>query len=274
MLRTGAAERPRGGRGEIMYPDALFGSVTLYDICNMLAVLAALIVARVYADKLKISAKLQNCGILTAGFSILAGYGFATLFQSFYNYLEDPAGGFVWKGMTFYGGLIGGAAIFLLVWFTLIRKLCGRAVIDIFPQVCGIAACCIAAAHCIGRIGCFMAGCCHGAETDSFFGIYEPGAFKGAGGRVYPTQLFEAVFLLELFLLFTYLLFRTRRGSGLTLYMILYGAFRFVIEFLRADDRGSFLGSLTPSQTWSLVLIAAGIAVFAAEKLLRKKRAA
>lgn len=258
-----------------MYPDVLFrlfGSpVTLYDICTALAVLAALIVARVYAEKLKIPAKLQNCGILLAAFSILAGFGFAALFQATYNYIADPSAGFHFKGITFYGGLIGGAALFLLLWFTLIRKLCGKQVFEIFPQVLGIAACCIAIAHCIGRVGCLMAGCCHGAVTDGPFGVYQPGAFGGLGGRVVPTQLFEAIFLFELFWLFTYTLFRTKL-YGIELYMLLYGFFRFIIEFARDDARGSFIPGLTPSQAWSVVLFAAGAAILIAEIVLRRKK--
>lgn len=253
-----------------MYPNAIFGSVTLYDICFMLGILAALVVARVYAEKLHIAANLQNAGILLAAFAILAGYGSAILFQGFYDYLET--GVFALNegtGVTFYGGLIGGAALFLIVWFTLVRKLCGREAVEIFPQVLGIAACSIAIAHAIGRVGCLMAGCCHGAETDSWLGVYQPGS--GIAGKVIPTQLFEAVFLFELFLILTYMLFRTR-GNGIAVYMLLYGFFRFVNEFLRTDDRGSFIPGLTPSQAWSVLLFAAGAVWLAAEYFIRKRK--
>lgn len=251
-----------------MYPYGIIGSVTLYDICFMIAILAALVVARVYADKLRISAKLQNAGILLAAFAILAGYGSAFLFQGFYDFLET--GKFVLNkdtGITFYGGLIGGAALFLIVWFTLVRKLCGKEAVEIFPKVLGIAACSIAIAHAIGRVGCLTAGCCHGAETDSWIGLVQPGS--GIEGKVIPTQLFEAIFLFELFLLLTYLLFRTRI-NGIAVYMLLYGIFRFVNEFLRTDDRGSFIPGLTPSQAWSVVLVAAGALWLLAEFFARK----
>lgn len=257
---------------ESMFPDVKFLGMTLYEWCLVLGVLAALVVARVYADRLKLSAKLQNCGILSAAVAILSGYGFAVLFQAVYDWIAS--GKFVLNaqtGATFYGGLIGGAAVFFLLYFCVVCKLCGKEAKEAFPKVLGIGACSIAAAHTVGRIGCFMAGCCYGAETELWIGIFEPGAGVN-GARVIPTQLLEAIFLFELFLLLTYVLFRTK-ANGIALYMLLYGIFRFFNEYLRQDDRGSFLPGLSPSQAWSVVLAAAGAALLLVDFLRKKRRA-
>lgn len=255
-----------------MFPDVRFLGLSLYEWFFLFGVLAALVVARIYADRLKISAKLQNCGILSAVAAIFAGYGFAVLFQAVYDYIES--GGYLFDmttGVTFFGGLIGGAGVFILLWFTLVKKLCGREAVEIFPKVLGIGACSIAIAHCLGRVGCLMAGCCHGELTDDWIGVYQPGAFNGKGGVVIPTQLLEAIFLLELFLLLTWLLFRTET-SGMAVYMAMYGFFRFVIEFIRADDRGALIPGLSPSQVWAIVLFVFGIVYLLTEYCLRKKR--
>lgn len=59
---------------------------------------------------------------------------------------------------------------------------------------------------------------------------------------------------------------------NMPLYLITYGIFRFLIEFIRGDERGSFIGVLTPSQFWSVVMIITGICVFfVMQKNIRSK---
>lgn len=256
-----------------MFPDVRFLSMSLYEWCFLLGVVAALVVARIYADKLGMSARLFNSGILCAVAAILFGYGSAVLFQAVYDFTETG----VFRlnaetGATFLGGLAGGAAVFILLWFTLVRKICGKEAIERFREVLGIGACSVAIAHAIGRIGCLMAGCCHGAVTDSWIGMWQPGADHGRGARVIPTQLLESIFLFELFFFLTYALFRSK-VNGIAVYMTAYGFFRFVIEFVRADDRGaSFIGFLSPSQVWSVLLFVAGAALLLYGFLRQKRR--
>ena len=45
----------------------------------------------------------------------------------------------------------------------------------------------------------------------------------------------------------------------MSLYLIAYGIFRFLIEFVRNDERGQLLGFITPSQFWSVVMVGLGI---------------
>lgn len=257
-----------------MFPDVKFLWLTLYEWCLLIGVLAALVVTRVYADRLKIKAKLQNFGILCAVLAILGGYGCAVLFQAVYDLIAQGVYHFdVSTGATFYGGLIGGVCIFTLIWFTLVRKICGKEAVEVFPKILGIGGCAIAIAHSIGRIGCLMAGCCHGGVTDGPFGIPMCTGY-GADGPIYekvvPTQLFESIFLFELYLLLTWMLFRTR-VNAFFVYMLLYGLFRFVIEFVRTDDRGALVPGLTPSQFWSVLLFVGG-AVLLAVNLFRMRR--
>ena len=84
-----------------------------------------------------------------------------------------------------------------------------------------MAAASITLAHGFGRVGCFFLGCCHGIETDSPLGLY----FPALDACVYPTQLYEALFLFGLTGL---LVTRVLRGKtdGLPLYLVAYGVFR------------------------------------------------
>ena len=101
-----------------MYPNELFFGIDLYTVFLAIAILSALVIFRIFADKLKLSADLQNLCIIGAGVAVVFGYFSAVLFQAFYNIRKND--GFVLNsqtGATFYGGLVGGAAMFLLIYF-------------------------------------------------------------------------------------------------------------------------------------------------------------
>ena len=125
--------------------------------------------------------------------------------------------------------------------------------------------------HSLGRVGCFFAGCCYGKETDSCLGV----KFPNLPHPVYPTQLYEAAFLLILFAVCSYLLLRRKFRHNMTVYLIGYGIFRFLIEFIRGDDRGKLFGLLSPSQFWSLGMVILGVLLyFGMERVWRREAAA
>lgn len=176
----------------------------------------------------------------------------AMLFQSVYNYFET--GVFKLEGMTFMGGLIGGAGTFVVV--TLFAK--SREVKRSFFAVAEIAAPCVCLAHALGRIGCTLAGCCYGIESEHGW------FFPSVGKKVIPTQFIEACFLFVLFaVLLVFTIKRRPRGFNLIVYCLAYAVFRFTIEFFRGDPRGAFIGVLSPSQFQSIVLFLIGIGLLA-----------
>ncbi|MDE7256470.1 MAG: prolipoprotein diacylglyceryl transferase, partial [Clostridia bacterium] len=110
--------------------------------------------------------------------------------------------------------------------------------------------------------------CCHGGETTAWYGIWmyiernASGYPIGSAVKVVPTQLFECLFLVLLTAVMVVLLFKFKFKYNLGVYAIAYGVWRFIIEFVRKDHRGNFVGSLTPSQFWSIILVVLGIAYF------------
>lgn len=259
----------------ITFPDG--SGITLYEILILVGVIGALVLFRILADKREMPAKLQNLVLIGGVISFVVGYGCAVLFQGFYNALAT--GKFVLDegtGSTFYGGFIGGALCMLLVYFVGGKILYKNMQIPLqwFPVFANIAAACIPLAHGFGRLGCLTAGCCHGGITDSWIGMTQyveisPGKYGWA--KVVPVQLFEAIFLFLLAAALIFLVLK-KKGYGLSVYLIGYGVWRFVIEFFRTDDRGaSFLPGLTPSQTTAIFLVAVGIALAVLAPYLRKK---
>ena len=254
----------------------------MYDICLMIGILACLVLYRVFADRQKFKAKLQNFALFTAIFAIGGGYYAAALVQTFYNWKaalgtpdEKPFWDFWGSGATFYGGLVGGVVIFIAIYFgigaLLFKK---RENVHYFFPIASIAGAVIPLAHGIGRIGCLMAGCCHGKECDTpqwytftFYNLLTDGSVTER--YAVPVQLFEAVFLFALAAVLLYRLIKNKHYN-LPIYTIAYGVWRFFAEYLRADARGEgIIPFLSPSQQTALLLIAAGVGVIFLEKFVR-----
>lgn len=177
----------------------------------------------------------------------------------FKYFLSDPLGA-IRSGFVFYGGVIAG--IFTLYF------LAKRSRIP-FLKLADVISVGIPLGHAFGRIGCFFYGCCYGKFTGSWFGVQFP--LESAAGhldhKVIPTQLFSAG---ALFLIFFSLLYISRKkkytGQVFISYLIIYGTFRFLIEFLRADPRGG-VWLLSTSHIISLITVI--VALFIWKKIKR-----
>lgn len=103
------------------------------------------------------------------------------------------------------------------------------------------------------RIGCFMAGCCHGSPTGMFFGV----VFKVAGNMPrHPTQIYEAVLLAVIYLIGRSIYKKNSDNKGCTFFtsLAIYAGGRFIIESFRVDSPTVFL-NLTLAQLTCLGLV-------------------
>ncbi|MBQ9162348.1 MAG: prolipoprotein diacylglyceryl transferase [Clostridia bacterium] len=246
-----------------MYPYELFLGLDMYSLLIALGVIGCLVMIRLVFDKWEYEAKFQNFVIITTIVTIFGGYGTAVLTQALYNIKE--LGKFQLTndtGSTFYGGLVGGIAIFIIVYFGIGRFLFKDGVqYRRFRSLSELAAPCITFAHGMGRLGCLFAGCCHGAITDKWYGIY----MVNLGKKAVPVQLYEALFLFALCALTLWMLLKKKRYC-LPTYLFTYGVWRFFIEYARADERGdTFVSFLSPSQLTSIGLILAAVIVLCGE---------
>lgn len=236
-----------------MCPEIL--SIPSYYLFIALGVLAAIIAFRIICAKIKLDDGIYNFYSIVIIVSIALGFGGAMLFQTVYDYIAT--GVWQWRGLTFMGGLISGVAVFISIPLLSGKKKMRLALLPLSE----IAIPCLVLAHALGRIGCFMSGCCHGVESE--FGLYFPVLKK----TVIPTQLYEAIFLFALSALLFFITFKNKpRGFSLAIYCFAYGIFRFVIEFFRGDPRGSFIPGISPSQFWSILLIVIGVGLLVLRK--------
>ena len=255
-----------------MYPQPLFElfgrGVYLYGICVAVGIAACFALLIFTMGRLKFNDYSANVIIIIGVVSTGIGFLFAGLFQGVYNYIEKPSAGFKFGDITFLGGLIGGVATFLGLYFLYMYVIRPKNSVKFFSgemnatltDALPFIPIGIVVAHALGRLGCFFAGCCYGKPTDAWFGL--PCA-AGYDGNVIPTQLFEMFFLLILAAVMAVLFYKYKFNYNFAVYCIAYGIWRFVLEFFRNDHRGQFLGSaLTPSQIWSIVLVVFGIFYF------------
>jgi phosphatidylglycerol:prolipoprotein diacylglycerol transferase len=172
---------------------------------------------------------------------------------------HDPLSVLSGSGFVVYGGIIAGIIAALV--YCRKKKLSFLKYFDlIIPSV--------AVAQGFGRIGCFLAGCCYGCETNLPIGIvFNNSAIAPNGVSLFPSQLFSSAgdFLIALILI---LYARKDRSVGKMggLYLILYSVGRFAIEFFRSDYRGS-VGFLSTSQFIAIFILIAGILIFWMDRL-------
>ena len=144
------------------------------------------------------------------------------------------------SGKTIIGGLIGGV----------IGTRITKKIFNIEGKRGNLFAPAIAIGVAVGRIGCFLKGCCYGKLTNLPWGVN-----FGDGVLRHPTQIYESLFML---VMFTYLEKIKNRedikpGQLLKILMVSYFAFRFFIEFIRVQEVVLF--GLTGFQIISLLAI-------------------
>ncbi len=207
--------------------------------------------------------------ILDLGFYILIGaLGGSRLFYVLGNWSEfrdNPIEvvKFWHGGLVFYGGLI--FAFLIAFWYVRKHSLS-------FPKLGDLAAPSIAIGQTLGRLGCFSAGCCYGAPTNSFLGctFTDELSLAPRGIPLHPTQLYESAATFGIFLALVVMRRKERfQGKIFWYYLLFYSIARFLIEFLRGDPRGWFIPEVLSTAQ------AIGIPVFllAVFMLLRKKPA-
>lgn len=171
-------------------------------------------------------------------------------YSSFWDVLK------IWEGgLAYYGGFI--LAFVVAVLYLRSRKLSIARVADVIAPslMLGLG---------IGRIGCFLAGCCFGKPTSLPWGITFPErslAWIEIGAqKVHPTQLYSFISLMAIFTILIVLQRYMKFPGQLFLTCVLiYAVHRFLIDFVRYYTPDERIGSLATSQVMSIVAGAAAL---------------
>lgn len=216
---------------------------------------------------------LQNLMTLIV-ISAMVGARLLHIAINFSYYRSDPWQIFAREGYVFLGGFV--FAVSLSVWYIRRHQQSTLGVADLFAPYLPLA-------HAIGRIGCFLYGCCWGARCPANMGVRFPqespawidhinqgliGLDATHSLPVHATQLYSVAANLSICFLLLFLRGRqTFKGQLAMTYLILYSIARTVIEQFRDDPRGAAAG-LSTSQWLGLALFISGCIGY---WLLRKK---
>lgn len=244
----------------IPIPESLQGflpaQISLYSYGLMIAlgILAAFFVVLRMAKKFDLDADKLSSLFMWVILAAFVGGKFFYYLEDSGKYLADPklmlqfAGG----GFVFYGSLL--FAVPTIIWWLKKEKTPVRPFLDILAFAGPVV-------HSFGRIGCFLAGCCHGKVCDTAFGVtfsHPDTLAVPANVPLYPTQLFDIA--VNLIILLTVLLLRKKQqfdGQLFLIYLIMYGIGRSIVEMYRGDEARGFLfgGALSHSQFIALLII-------------------
>lgn len=188
--------------------------------------------------------------------AMLGGIGGAKLLYILENippgeFLSNPFTHlFARGGLTFYGGFIGAVVLILIV--SSRNK-------TSFWKIGDALAPALALGYAVGRIGCLLVGDDYGTPTDLPWGMSFPQGLPPTTETVHPTQIYETIIM---GLVFAYLWsirksdFKT--GYLFSLYLILAGSERFIIEFIR-NTTPSPVPGLSVAQVTAAIIILIGL---------------
>lgn len=231
--------------------------ISTFAVCIVLGFLFAIIVLLIDIKKRSLDKNRWDNFFAILPFLIIGGFAGAIIFDKIAHFREVAL--FELAGMSFAGGILSAIGLYLILYPKFVSKNKNNMIHDLNILVCPLLI-----AHSLGRIGCFMGGCCYGKVTNSIFGVMFPeGSLQhlqyGYQAKVLPTQLFESAFLLILF--FVLYFYKKTWNYRVEIYLMGYGLFRFLIEFLRGDNRGSYFLSLSPSQWTSILFMIGGMII-------------
>ncbi len=170
----------------------------------------------------------------------------------------------IWKGgLVFYGGFIGAVAT-AIMYMRLHRLPIWKSADILAPS--------LALGQTLGRLGCFLAGCCYGRPSNAAWSVTftDQACLAPVNTPLHPTQLYSAFTNLAIFgVLFLFSRRNKITGRVFWIYVLLYGLTRSIIESLRGDFRGAeVFGLLSISQT--LGLTGTAVAIIMLVRLSRK----
>lgn len=239
--------------------DLPFGRVGAFPLCVGLGLSALVLLVLYGSSRCSFTAFQVNERLVPAlPFCLLFGVAFSGLTETFFHdgiraVFRHPFG----CGVNYFGWFIG-CVIFLSAFGRLMR-MSVRELLEVFVPAC-------LPAQAIGRIGCFLGGCCYGRPVALAWGVVYPDGsipFSAYGAEpLFPVQLCEAGWL---FIVFVVVMTAVRQGCRAGASLMAMGAGRFVLEFMRGDPRGSLFRDipLSPAQCLSVALFVVGALVWA-----------
>ena len=242
-----------------MFPDLFsIGPLTIHTYGLFVAIgfaVAILVAIKVGKAQGIHPEQVMDMGFITILFAII-GSRLMYVIINFSYYKNHPMDIFrIWQGgLIFSGGLI---TVFLAMgWYLKRHHLSFWKTGDLWAPS-------IAIGQSIGRIGCFMAGCCYGKPTEMKWEVVftHPHSLAPLNIPLHPTQLYSSFSGLIIFLVLLVLHAKKQfKGQVILWFLILHSTARLLIERFRGDDRGLIPGSdMSMTQLVTFLILIASV---------------
>ena len=244
-----------------MLPDLLsIGPITIhtYGLCIAIGfIIGALVTVRIGRQYNMTSQQVMDMGFVLVICGMI-GTRVAYILINISYYRENPLDMFkLWQGgLVFSGGLI--AVILVLGWYIIKQNYSFWQLGDLWAPAAAIG-------QSIGRVGCFMAGCCYGRPTSYIWGITfnHPKSLAPQGISLHPTQIYASMSGLIIFI--TLLIIHKKKsfeGQVFLWFLILHSTSRLFVERFRGDNRGIITGyEWTMTQVVTVIILISSVSL-------------
>lgn len=220
--------------------------IPLYGVMIILSLLSNVIVI-IFTYNKKTFTKNELIGALVyENIGIIFG---AKIFSYLEHINKYESFEFLKIGISSYGGLIGGLIMLTMFAFQF-KKSIKEMLLTFMPS--------IPLMYALGKIGCFLVGCCHGIEYNGIFHVtYNFSQVANPNTPYVPVQLLESLFFIAIFI---YIIFKTQKQkldlNSLGKIITLCGLSKFILDFLRDSH---IRVTLSTNQMLSIVFIIMGL---------------
>lgn len=247
-----------------MYPELFkLGPITVYSygLMILIGVICAWFYMRRQGAKLGLNSDNISELLLWCFAGVFVGGKVFFFFEDPQTYIKEPSKMLegLGSGFVFYGSFL--TTIPILIWWFRKMKLPVWHMFDLI----GIAG---AFVHGFGKIGCFMAGCCHGKVCKTAWGItfnHPKSHAEPLNTPLYPTQLWDAAIIFFTIALMIWVKKRRQfEGQLFLIYGMVYAVGRFLTEKYRGDEERGFIlnGLLSHSQAIALLVFSVAAYIY------------
>jgi len=222
--------------------------IPVYAIAILLSLIINIVVVILIYKKHEFSKHEIIGAIVYENIGVILG---AKIFNIFQNYKLNRSFDLLSAGLSSYGAVIG-AIIWLIIFSLQFKKPLKNMLFTFMPS--------IPVMYAIGKIGCFLAGCCHGIKYNGWGSVvYNYSPAVPANINFFPVQIAETIVFT---LIFIYMIAASLKNKfdmkTLGISFILCGFGKFILDYLRMSHTGKLISL---NQIISIIFIIIGAAI-------------
>lgn len=216
--------------------------ISIYGLMIILAIIINNVIVYLIYDKKEYRKEEIIGALVYENIGIIIGGVTPSLIQGFID-----TGNIDKIGLTSYGALIG-AIISLFIFSIQFQKSKEKMFFTFLPS--------IPLMYAIGKVGCFLAGCCYGIKYSGFGSVvYKYSLVAENGVHYFPIQILESLIFILIFVYIVKLIKKKLFDREKIIFCIIISAFaKFILDFLRISHVGVILSVNQIISIWIIVI--------------------